>query len=121
MDDEAWDQAIGVFSQAMDLLPEPKRQWEAAMWLYASIGDAHFMKGDYAEAKESFFDAMNCPDGIENPFVLLRAGETLYKLGDLEGAKEYMLRAYMLEGEEIFEDEDPEYMEFMKKHFDMDE
>jgi len=121
MEAEAWDKALGAFDEALDLLPEPKSQWEAALWLHASIGDACFMKKDFVRAKEALFDVLNCPDGMANPFVLIRLGEVLYELKDTEGAKEYLLRAYMMEGEEIFEAEDPKYLSFLKEHFDLEE
>jgi tetratricopeptide (TPR) repeat protein len=119
MDNEDWDKAIEAFQEALDMLPVPKNQWEAALWLNASIGDVCFMKEDFAHAKDAFFEALNCPDGQSNPFVLIRMGETQYELNDFENAKEYLLRAYMLEGEEVFEDEDPKYLKFMKEHFNL--
>jgi tetratricopeptide (TPR) repeat protein len=121
MEAEAWDKAVSIFDEALELLPEPKNQWEAALWLHASIGDACFMKGDFARAKEALFDALNCPDGNGNPFVLIRLGEVLLELGDTERAKEYLLRAYMLEGKGIFEAEDPKYLLFLEEHFDLEE
>jgi hypothetical protein len=79
------------------------------------------MKEDFVRAKEAFFDALNCPDGTANPFVLIRLGEVLFELGDMEGAKEYLLRAFMMEGSEIFEAEDPKYLEFLQEHYDLEE
>lgn len=121
MEAEEWDKAIAVFDEALELLPEPKSQWEATLWLNASIGDACFMKDDFVRAKEALFDALNCPDGTANSFVLIRLGEVLYELEDMEGAKEYLLRAYMLEGKEIFEAEDPKYLSYLEEHFDLEE
>ena len=121
MEAEEWDKAINIFDEALELLPEPKNQWDAALWLNASIGDACFMKENFVRAKEALFDALNCPDGTVNPFVLIRLGEVLFELGDLERAKEYLLRAYMLEGKEIFEAEDPKYLAYLEEHFDLEE
>ena len=61
------------------------------------------------------FDALNCPDGAANPFVLLRLGEALFELGDKDSAREYLLRAYMLAGDDLFADGlDSRYLEFLR-------
>jgi tetratricopeptide (TPR) repeat protein len=109
MDDGEPAKAAELFEKAFALLPEPKTEWEAATWLNASIGDALFAQEHYREALQYFLDALNCPDGISNPFVQLRLGECFYELGDRERASEYLLRAYMLAGREIFEDEPQKY------------
>ncbi|HCF2456947.1 TPA: tetratricopeptide repeat protein [Pseudomonas aeruginosa] len=44
MDDEHFDAAIEKWTQALELLPDPKTDWEAYMWLSASIGDAQFQQ-----------------------------------------------------------------------------
>jgi tetratricopeptide (TPR) repeat protein len=101
--------AAGMFEQAFALLPEPKTEWEAATWLNASLGDALFAQEKYREALEYFLDALNCPDGIGNPFIQLRLGECFHELGEEGRAHEHLLRAYMLEGQKIFEDEPRKY------------
>jgi len=116
MDDRRWERAAAVFQQALDLLPPPKNQWEAATWLYGSLGDAYFQNRDFQNAREALLDALNCPDGITNPFLQLRLGETFFELGDLERAREHLLRAYALEGKAIFQEEPAQYLDFLKKH-----
>ena len=71
----AYEAAIRCFDEALDLLPEPKEQWEEATWLFAAIGDARFLGGDRSGALQSFLDAMKCPDAIASPFLHLRLGE----------------------------------------------
>ena len=60
------------------------------------------------------FNALNCPDALANPFVHIRLGQALYELGNTERAKEHLLRAYMLNGEDIFEGQDEKYFELIK-------
>ncbi len=43
----------------------------------------------------------------------MRLGQCSYELGR-DDAKEYLLRAYMLAGEEVFEYEDPKYLGSIK-------
>jgi len=107
LDDGNFEGALVSWREALALLPEPKQNWEAAVWLYASIGDASYQSGDYAAAKDAMFDALNCPAGIENPFVHYMLGKALLHMED-ERALEYLLRAYMLDGEEIFDSDEEE-------------
>lgn len=105
--------ALAEFQNALRLVPEPKRSWEAATWLYASMGDCQFLLDRFEDAKDSLVEAQNCPDGSSNPFIAFRLGQTLYELGDLAGAKNALTQAYMLEGNEIFDEEDPKYLAFL--------
>ena len=102
--------AIEALSAALDLVPDPKEEWEAATWIYASLGDAHYLVDDYAASKEAMFNALNCPDGQDNPFVHFRLGQSCFENEDAELAKKHLTIAYMLAGEEIFEDDDPKYL-----------
>lgn len=115
-DEGNFPEAIEVWSQALSLLPEPRQDWDAAMWLYASLGDAYYQSGDYSMAKDALFNALNCPDGQGNPFIHYMLGKTLVKLND-EGAIDELLRAYMLDGVDIFdsdEDEGPDTLQLLQ-------
>lgn len=113
-DESNFDGAISKFLQAFELLPHPKEEWEASTWLLASIGDMYFQKGDYTSAKKYLNDAMNCPDAVQNPFINLRLGQVLFETGECEKSKEYLLRAYMMEGEDIFVNEEERYLDLIK-------
>ncbi len=115
-DAEAYASAIVIWQQAIELLPEPKSKWEAALWLHASIADAQFLQGNFEGARSSSFDALNCPDSLDNPLVLLRLGQASFELGMQTDALEYLTRAYMLEGAELFEAEMPAYLQLLKEH-----
>ncbi|MBI3509742.1 MAG: tetratricopeptide repeat protein [Bacteroidetes bacterium] len=114
-DNERYDEAVKKFNEALSLLPSPKIDWEASLWLYASIGDMFYQKKEFQSSKDVLYNALNCPGGIENPFVYLRLGECLYECGEMNKAKEYILRAYLLEGEEIFKSEDEKYFELIRE------
>ena len=102
LEDGDWRGAVMKWRLALDLVPEPKSDWDAATWLYASIGDAQYQGGDVTQAKESLYDALNCPEGQQNPFVHLRLGQTLHALGEDKKSLDHLLQAYMLDGEDIF-------------------
>ena len=61
-------------------------------------------------------------EGYGNPFIMLRLGECCLEIGDEKNALEYLLRAYMFEGEEIFAPDDEgedKYFEFLRTHIDL--
>ena len=107
--------AISIWRSALQLLPEPRRQWDAAVWLHASIGDAQREDGDLNAALDSFLQAAASGDGYANSFVQLGIGTCLYDLGRYEESTDPLLRAYMGEGEEIFAESDPKYLDYLRK------
>ncbi|MCC8193964.1 MAG: tetratricopeptide repeat protein [Deltaproteobacteria bacterium] len=114
MDEGEFPEAVSFFEQALEILPAPAEEWEPYGWLQAALGDAYFGMRDYGTALDYFQKAYAFagPEDV-NPFVLLRLGQCSRHLGDARNATEYLLRAYMLEGEAIFE-EDPEDFAFLK-------
>ena len=112
--EERFAAALKLYWQAYDLLPEPKTQWEAATWILGAIGDANFFSGDYQAGRDNLTSAMHCPDAIGNPFFHLRLGQCQYELGNHDRAADELARAFLLEGAELFAEEDPKYLEFVK-------
>lgn len=101
--------AISRYDAAYQLLPAPKEQWEAALWILVAKGDALFLSSQFELARKQFGLAL--AQGAQgNPFVQLRYGQTLAELGDLDRAKEWLASAWMSEGDEIFKGEDPKYI-----------
>ncbi len=98
-----------MYLRALELLPQPVHQWEAATWLFTALGDVLFLQRNYLEARESLKAAMHCPRAIGNPFIHLRLGQVNYELNELARAKDELARAYMGGGDEVFEGEDPKY------------
>ncbi|EAQ77178.1 hypothetical protein DSM3645_13088 [Blastopirellula marina DSM 3645] len=108
------DAANEKFDAAWELLPEPKTQWEAALWLLAAKADVHFARQQYAEAAAVLTRAAMCPDGLGNPLLHLRMGQAQFELGDKSRAGNEFTMAYMAAGADIFEDEDPKYLDYLK-------
>lgn len=111
---DQFDAALSKYWEAFDLLPEPKTKWEAGTWLLTAIGDANFLKGDFVAGRDNLSNAMHFPDAVGNPFLHLRLGQCQYEVGNLDRATDELLRAYGLEGAEIFESEDPKYLLFLR-------
>jgi len=97
MEKGRYPDAVEAFTAALVKLPEPVEQWEAFVWLKASIGDALFFMQDYSRTLSEFFEAANGPDGAQNAFVILRLGECLYEQ-DNPDALDYLCKAYFWKG-----------------------
>jgi tetratricopeptide (TPR) repeat protein len=100
-----WRGAVAKWQQALSLLPAPASQWEAWTWLNASIGEAFRVGDALPDAKAALLDAQNGPDGHTNPFILLRLGQTLVDLDEFDKGVEYLLRAYMIGGKDLFDED----------------
>jgi tetratricopeptide (TPR) repeat protein len=109
-----YSEAIPLYWAAWDLLPEPKKEWEAATWVLAAIGDANFLGQDYAAGRDNLSNAMHCPGAIGNPFLHLRLGQCQFELGILDRAADELMRAYMGAGTDIFKDQDAKYLRFLQ-------
>lgn len=104
------EEAIDSYWSALELLPEPKTQWEIATHLLVAIGDAYFSADDPAASREALELARHCPGGAENALLHLRLGQSLYHLSVLDHAVDELALAHKLGGSEIFEDEDGRYL-----------
>lgn len=106
--------AVEHYLKALALVPKPITEWGASTWILTAIGDAYFSLKNYEKARQALLDAMHCPDAIGNPFIHLRLGEVQFEMGNHAKAQDELMRAYMGAGEEIFQEEDKKYFEFIK-------
>jgi tetratricopeptide (TPR) repeat protein len=111
----AYKSAIAEYNKAWALVPEPKNNWEASTWILTAIADACFLAGYFTSARKALGYAMTCPCAIGNPFLHLRYGQVLFEAGDHAQAVNELMRAYMGAGTEIFANDDPKYLDFLKK------
>lgn len=106
MDMGAPQAAAEQYVAAIERLPQPYTQWEAAMMLYVALCDACLELSQYREAEQAGRFALESPDGKGNGYVWLRLGDAL-RGQDRDGeALEAYTSAYMLEGDELFDGED---------------
>ena len=125
-DKEQYEEAVQVWKEGLDLIPEPQQLYSETVWFLVAIGDVHFKREMYPQAHECFDKARGnlSGEGYGNPFVMLRLGECCLEIGDEKNAAEYLLRAYMMEGKEIFEpdengeDDGQKYFDFLRTHVD---
>jgi len=107
--------ALACFRAAWELLPEPRLDWDAALWLLVSIGDMEFQLGHYERARQELMSAVkHFEEAPANSFIRLRLGQVLFELAKDEEAASWLAGAYLMEGKRIFENEDPKYLAFIK-------
>ncbi len=102
------------YIEALKLLPADHREWEAATWIYVAIGDVHFKMSNYEKAFKCFFNAVQCPGGVGNPYIHLRLGQLYFEHGNSDKAADELTRAYMGAGLDIFMEDDPKYLDFLE-------
>ena len=109
-----YSQALEKYQEAFELIPDPFTDWEASTWILTVMGETLFFQGDFAEAREALRAAMHCPGAIGNPYIHLRLGQAQFEMGNVERARDELVRAYMGGGEEIFQYEDAKYFDLVK-------
>lgn len=123
-EEERYEEAIQAWEERLHLIPEPQNFFSETIWFLAAIGDVYFKQELYAKAHECFDKARGnlSGEGYRNPFIMLRLGECCLEIGDEKNATEYLLRAYMMEGKEIFEpdedgnDDGQKYFDYLRTH-----
>ena len=120
MDRSKFPAAIQSFHKVIEMLPGPPHEYDYALHAYAGIGDAHFMMDQFPEMIDPLEQAKKCPGGLGNPFIHLRLGQGYLELNHHDQAADELMRAYMAAGAEIFEDDDPRYLDFLKTRGHLD-
>lgn len=65
-----YEKAFNKYEEAFHMIPEDIEEYDISPLILVSIGDVSFLQGNYSDAKNYYFDAMNCTDGIANPYIL---------------------------------------------------
>lgn len=120
-EDEEYEQAITLWKTALALIPQPQNNYSETLWLETSIGDAYYMMEDQKTAHEHFLRAKSniSENPYESPFLMMRLGQSYLDHNNTEEAIQYLLRAYAMEGEDIFEYEDEKYLKFLGENVDL--
>jgi tetratricopeptide (TPR) repeat protein len=106
--------AVAYYQQALDLLPDPVEESPYAMQLLTAIGEQSYLSGDFEQAFNYFSQAVRAKGGLGWSHIHLRLGQLRYERGEMERAKDELMRAYMGSGHLIFESEDPKYYDLIK-------
>ena len=108
-----WEQAVAVWLQAWALVPEPKDSYPATMWFCGSVADAYWAAGRFDHVIQYARRALEASDRT-NGFLWLRLGQAQYEMGQSANALNSLASAFMLEGQDLFEAEDPKYLDFLR-------
>lgn len=68
----------------------------------------------YNETINCMNEALKCPEGLGNPYINLRIGESYFELEEWSNAKRYLIEAYLVEGTDIFEGESQKYYKLIE-------
>jgi tetratricopeptide (TPR) repeat protein len=108
------EEAKQKYIAALKLLPGEPGQWEAATWIYVALGDVHFHARNFDKAFKCFYNAVQSPKGLGNPYIHLRLGQLYFEQENFAKATDELTRAYMGGGIDIFMEDDPKYLEFLE-------
>jgi tetratricopeptide (TPR) repeat protein len=99
-----------------ELLPEPKEEWKAYIWLQSNRADNHFEQDEYEQAATLFNEVFERDSSSnENAYLCLRCGQCALELEHEGLAAELLGKALKLEGKELFEDEHSKYLKLAKQ------
>jgi tetratricopeptide (TPR) repeat protein len=113
-DDEQYPKALACFQSAWQALPEPRDKQDLAVAILGGIADCQFLLGQWDECRQSVQEAFRCGAELDDTFLRLRLGQSLYELGNQEEAANWLVPVYLSEGREPFAAEDPKYLEFFR-------
>jgi len=113
--------AIEKYEDAIKLIPEPIEQWTYIRVLWLSIAEnywlnAKFKKGEgggYYEALEVYRMLMKLPRSVGKSDYHAKIGQIRYELGDIQKAKDELIRSFLLSGMQDFDNMDS------TKYFDL--
>ncbi len=108
-----YSQAIKEYQKAWNTLPEPRQLWDAGLWTKTGQAECFLALDDYQQAKQKLLDAMLCTGAVNNPLVHLYLGICYFETGSEAAALTELKLAYELEGEEVFQDGDEQYRDFL--------
>lgn len=106
--------AIEEYTKGLSLLPIPMQKWDAYGWLQVAIADCYFDIENFNLAKQHYFNALSNDTMIDNPYIHFGIGQSFFELNELDDAKEYLMKTYMLDGKDLFNDYDEKYFNLIE-------
>ncbi len=117
MEKKEYKKAVKLYKKAFKALQYPVQDFLNELRIQEGMGEAYFHLGAYKKTIDILSKIWVTPYGEEtdNPYVLLRLGQSLIESGASEQGLEFLLKAYTVGGLEIFNHEDPKYFNFIKR------
>jgi len=105
--------SIKEYQKGLDILGEQAMKSKYAVMLFSGIGEAFFLEKKWEDALAYYGYAVKSEGGLGEPLIHLRLGQLRYELGQMEKAKDELMRAYMGGGDLMFEGEDSKYFDLV--------
>jgi hypothetical protein len=114
LDAESYQLAKVEYLKALELLnnDHTESNQDCKDVLLALI-DVFFLDGCFQDCIEYSDMYLENSNGQINAILALRLGQSLYETEDLKGSWEYLSRAYMMGGYQLFEGEDRKYLDYI--------
>lgn len=106
--------AQAIYVDALGLFAGSPRSYGQSLDVYMNLAELLFFQKKYDEAATYFGEATKVPGGLGYPRLHLRLGQIRFEQGALAKAKDELMRAYMGDGEEIFENLDRKYFKLIQ-------
>lgn len=106
--EEKYKEAEALYFKGLEIINNIEDVAESDRYLrnaYAGLGDCFLLKNDYECAKNYFLKAHFYDSA--NPYINLRIGMCYAFLDNEAMAKEYLIQAYIMAGEDIFSEDKP--------------
>lgn len=108
------DHAIKEYQNCLAMIPEPVHESSYATQIYMTMGEIYFLSGKYEQALDNYREAVRCLDGLGNPVIHMRLRQLQLERGNLDRARDELMRAYMGAGKMMFEGENPKYYNLIR-------
>lgn len=110
-----YQESIKEYQKGLDLLGEQVMKSKYAVMFFSGIGEAYFLEKQWEDALEYYGYAVKSEGGLGEPLIHLRLGQLRFELGQMEKAKDELMRAYMGGGNIMFEGEDSKYFHLVRE------
>ena len=114
-----FEEAKDSYLDALLLLPSNHQEWETATQIYVAVGDAHLHLYNNEKAFKAYYNALQCPNGLGNPYIHFCLEQYYFEEEYWEKAQDEFVRAYMGGGIDIFMEDDPKYLEFLEQRINI--
>ena len=113
--DEQYSKALDRFQSAWNLLLNNKELHdELAVQVLGAIADCYFFLRAWDKCRETVQQAFRLGAELDDVFLRLRLGQSLYEQGEEREAANWLVPVYLTEGRKPFEMDDPKYLEFFR-------
>lgn len=100
---------------AWNILPNPKHNWDSSQSILKSLVRFYFEIKNYFESEKWAREIFKCDilPGDAVPYIIL--GKVFFESGQIDLAREFLIKAFEIAGRRGFVGEDPKYLKFAQE------